>query len=382
MLNRRLLVLCGIVVFLAGCHKQAHKASVKHEIPQLSAFFDARPSETPVSYLYSPGFQATEVAMGRLCPSFIAVTGEKVAWRSGVHVIDEPHSAVVYPEIDLRKPTYFTMNPITAIVNGLRRDLFPLAQRCIQDMLDMTVEDNPDSALSVANYGFNFSKANLAQKADIAALRKTYTEHIKKYPQTDVILYGDSRGAATIFNFIALHKPAYVKAAVLEGIFDDVPHAVKHFLYTDKTAAEEKRLYGLAKFMLGSYKENGDSPRKCAKIIGDDIPLLIVISLKDGLVPPQSAFYLYNCLRQRGHQQVHMLVLKKSRHPAYVLQDEEDKNVYESTVHAFYKRYNLPYNSALAAQGQKSFDLTQPTAEFLEKTYQLPRCALCYAIQN
>ncbi len=63
--------------------------------------------------------------MGRYCPEFTAVTGEKVVWRSGGHVIGQPHSAVVFSEIDLRKPTYFTLNPITWFMNGLRQDLVP-----------------------------------------------------------------------------------------------------------------------------------------------------------------------------------------------------------------------------------------------------------------
>lgn len=379
MLKNRLFIGIGILVVLSGCYKRSKNVPVNQENSPLPAFFDVRPSQRPVSYLYAPGFQTTEAAMGRFCPSYTAVTGEKLTWKSGGHVIGQPHSAVVFSEIDLRKPTYFTFNPITAFINSLRRDLAPLAGRVLQDSLNFTVEDNPNSKLSVVNYSFNFSKANLGQKADIRALEKTYKEHIKKYPEHEVILYGDSRGAATIFNFISLHKPEQVKAAVLEGIFDTIPHTVKHFLYTDKKPCEEQRLYNMVQFFVRSYRKDGHCPRTCADIISDDIPLLFVISLNDGLVAPQSAFYLYNCLRAKGHQKVHLLILKKSSHPMYMIGDPEDKKVYESTVHAFYKQYNLPYNSTLAELGRKSFQATLPTAEFLERTYGLPHCDLCTA---
>ena len=56
--------------------------------------------------------------MGRYCPQFTASTGEKVTWRPGGHTIGQPHSAVIFPETNLRKPGYFTLNPITLFING------------------------------------------------------------------------------------------------------------------------------------------------------------------------------------------------------------------------------------------------------------------------
>lgn len=372
--------LLAIIASLAGCGKSTDERQITptpiERNVRLSDFFDVRPSTVPISYVYAPGFQGTELLMGRYCPSFTAATGEKVTWKSGGHVIGEPHSAVLFPEIDLRKPDYFTFNPITAYINGIRNDLASLAQRFMQDTFDFKVEENPNNPLSVVNYSFNFSKANLGQALDIKALKETYDQHVKVYPNHDVILYGDSRGAATIFSFIALEKPTHVKAAVLDGLFDDLPHGIKHFLYSDKKESEEKRLYDMAKLSLRSYQESSISPRKSAEIISDDVPLLIVISLKDGLVSAQSAFYLYNRLRALGHKKVHLLVLKHALHPGYMI-NEEDKKIYESTVHAFYKRYGLPHNGALAQLGQSTLALTQPTPEALEKTYQLPQCKRC-----
>jgi len=373
-----ILFIC-ILGLVSACRSEKVNILIKpaHAMP---AFFDARPTHEHISYLYAPGMMNTELGMGRYCPEFTASTGEKVVWRSGGQVIGQPHSAVVFPEIDLRKPTYFTLNPITWLINGLRQDLAPLALRFMQNNLDFTVIDNPDSLLSIANYSFNFGKANLGQKNDIKTLHKAYNKHVQEHPDTGVILYGDSRGAATIFNFIALHKPTQVKAAVLDGIFDTIPHTVKHFAYTDKRACEENRLYNIVRFVMGSYKHDGINQRETAEIIADDVPLLMVISLKDGLVAPQSAFYLYNRLRDRGHQKVHLLVLKNGLHPAYMLH-AEDKKIYEPVVHAFYKKYNLPHNAKLAAQGQKEFKATQPTAGYLKHTYNLPACPLCDATQ-
>lgn len=340
-------------------------------------FFDSL-SERPVSYLYAPGLMGSEIVMGRYCPRFTAMTGERITWKTGGHVIGQPHSAVAFPEIDLYKPQGFTLNPITSLCNGIRQDLFPIAERFFCEKYGITIEDNPDSPETVANYSFNFGRGNIAQKKDIQALQKTYRAHLKKYPETDVVLYGDSRGSATIFNFIALNNPPEVKAAIMEGIFDDVPHLLKHFIYNHKDHRTEQRLHTMLSWIMRSYKKRGPFPRDYAETIGDAIPMLFVTSRKDWLVPSQCTAYLYNRLRERGHRNVHILVLENSSHPGYMVDNPEDKQTYESVVHAFYKQYGLPHNRAQAVAGQAAFARTQPTCEELQERYQLPSCERCF----
>jgi hypothetical protein len=344
---------------------------------QPNDFFNSTPTKGHTSYIYAPGLLGSELMMGRYCPQFTAITGEKITWKSGGHVIGQPHTAVLFPEINLKKPGGFTLNPITAIMDGIRQDLFPVIQRFFQERVNFVVEDNPQSSKSVANYSFNFGKANIGQRHDIKTLHKHYRKHIKQYPGTNIVLYGDSRGAATIFNFIAKHKPAQVKAAILEGIFDDVSHCVKHFIYSDKNPAAEERLHNLLSFVMGSYKKTGPSPRQFAETITDDIPLLLITSLKDGLVAPQCTLSLYNRLKKRGHKKVHLLVLQNSLHPCYMIDDADDRTTYETVVHTFYKRYGLPHNSTKAAAGQKAFLATQPGVLDMQKTYGLAPCTTC-----
>jgi len=341
-------------------------------------FFDVKPTTKLISYLYVPGLTGTEVMMGRYCPKFTAVTGEKILWHSGGQVIGQPHSAVVFPEIDLHKPKHsFTINPITAFINSIRRDLSPLAQRYFQDSYGCTVEDNPQSSRSVVNYSLNLGQANIAQHGDVKALKKAYCKHVKKYPDTDIMLYGDSRGAATIFNFIAQYKATQVKAAVLEACFDTVEHSFKHFLYSDKDRQAEKRLHNILAFAMGSYSKKGPFPCDYAEIIDDEIPLLFITSLKDIIVAPQCTFRLYKRLKERGHKKVHIAILKNVAHSAYMISDPDDKKNYEAVVHAFYKQYNLPHNSIKAAQGKKMFERSQPTVQEITKLYTLPACSIC-----
>ena len=339
-------------------------------------FFDVQSQYGPISYLYAPGLLGTEFIMGRYCPEFTAVTGEKITCNIAGHVIGQPHTAVVFPEISLRKPGRFTLNIIKAITDSIKQDLAPLFLRLLQDTYDFKITDNPASKRSVVHFGYSLSDGNIAQKKDIRACHKAYKSHIKKYPNTQLVLYGDSRGAATIFNFIALHKPKQVKAAVLEGIFDDIPHVIKHFLYHDKEPRAEKRMHRLVSFLMGSYKRKGPFPIDYVQKMDDTIPLLLVTSLKDGLTAPQGAIKLYLALCQKGLKKIHLLVLNDALHPCYMVSNKEDRERYETTVHAFYKQYGLSYNAQKAQQGQVSFASTQPSKDDLMR-YRLPTCLGC-----
>jgi hypothetical protein len=341
-------------------------------------FFDGgRKNSVHVSYIYAPCLMGTELLMGRYCPRFIASTQEKITWQSGGRVIGHPHKAVIFPEIDIRKPKGFTFNPVRAWFNGVRQDIFPVMKRFFEETFNFSVEDNPDNNQSVVNFSLNLWQANVGQRKDIKALHKTYRQHIKQYPQTNVVLYGDSRGAATIFNFIATYKPAHVKAAVLEGIFDDIPHVIKHVIYNNKGRCAEARLHSLFALMMRSYSKKGPFPRDYAEKITDDIPLLLVTSLQDGLVAPQCTLSLYNRLRQRGHKKVHVVILEKSFHPFYMIDNPLDKNKYETVVHAFYEHYGLPHNRVKAAEGKKEFLMTQPSVKEVKKRYPLYICDTC-----
>lgn len=340
-------------------------------------YFDQQPQSTPVSYLYAPGFTGTELIMARYCPCFVASTGEYITCTQGGHTIGQPHSAVCFPEIDLRKPDYFTLNPLTAYINRTKQDLLPLGIRFLRESLGATVQDNPTSSKSVLSYSIRFSKANIGQEPDIKALRKAYRKHLQQFPDRDIVMYGDSRGASTIFSFLAQEKPQQVRAAILEGMFDSIPHIIKHFIYLDKEARTEQRMNNILSFVMGSYKPTNTCPRTTVSTITDDVPLLLITSLKDGLCSTQGVFYLYRKLLDKGHKKVHLLVLQHSYHPLYIIGNQEDKITYESCVHAFYQHYNLPHNKAQADAGKTIFATTQPTNAQLNERYPLAQCSMC-----
>jgi hypothetical protein len=338
----------------------------------------SEPVGTSISYLYAPGLMGSGMLLGRYCPEFIACTGEHIRFKESGHVIGKPCSVVCFPETCLKKPGGFSLDILKVIIDDIRSKLYPVAIRILQDKWKFEiVSDDPNAQESVLNVSFKFGQANVAQKRDIAIFHATYMAHQAQYPGTRIIAYGDSRGAATILNWLAKHQPTKVGAAVLEGIFDTVEHSIKHFLYDDKPSNATVCLHSIFSFVFGSYNSKGPFPVHFVETVPLDIPILFVTSLKDGLVASQSTIKLYQRMRLRGAQKVHLLVLQHAYHPEYMMGNTSDKNLYETVVHAFYKNYNLPHNIKAAQQGAQAFALTQPEPQGLLVRYGLTRCPDC-----
>lgn len=343
---------------------------------KINSFWDSIPNKQ-VAYLYAPGLFGSEFIMSRYCPEFMAMTGEKITCVKGGHVIGQPHKSVVFNDVNLNKPKNSSWHPVTVLVNKFRSSVFPRAESFFDDKYGIKIADNPTSQLSVVNYFPKLASSDIGQQNDINILSQAYFELVSQYPDLDIVLYGDSRGAATSFNFLALNRPSQVRAAVLEGIFDTVPHCIKHFIHDHKSSITEESLHYVLAKLTGKYRKDGINPLKSADLIDDHVPILFVASLKDGVVPAQSSLNLYKKLKNRGHKQVHLLILQKSLHPIYMLDDLDDKIAYETVVHAFYKHYNLPHNAQKAAQGQDLFANTQPEIQDLAQLYPVSTCELC-----
>lgn len=293
-----------------------------------------KPTIEKFSYIYAPGFLSTESSMIKYCPSFTSWTGEKFKSKSGGYILGQPHNAVIFSE--------FLMNP---------------------------------NAKSIFDYKLNLSQTDLGQCKDIQCVYDAYQKHLNIYKDSNIIIHGHSRGAVAAFNFIAQYKPDSIKAAILEGIFDDMQHNIKHFAPSGGNFFE-MMLNRTLKFLIGSYDVKGFTAKDYCKKISADIPLLFVTSLKDTVACPQGVLNLYIDLRLRGFKKVHLLVLDNACHSSYMTNNQKDKEKYENCVHSFYKYYNFPYNPNMAKLGEKVFLETQPEIVELIK-YNLSTCKYC-----
>jgi hypothetical protein len=315
------------------------------------------------SYIYSPGLFASPALVGKYCPCSTAFTGEMILGTQGGSVLGDGDciTAATYAEIDTQKPH-----------GWFRRKIAPcVARKAFASIFGIFVRENPAGQETVFNYMFDFGQINIGQGNDIDTLRQKYHEHCAKFPKTNVVLFGDSRGAATIFNFIAEDHPR-VACAVIEGVFDSIPHLIKHcFCSGSKGSLVEWSLSGLLKACAGNYSPEGPFPDHYVDRFPFDTPILLVTSKTDAIVPYQCTMRLYRLLLERGHTNVRLLILPHARHETYMV--GKDKELYECCVHAFYEACGVAYDVEKAARGRPALAQTKPTMEELEKNYKIWR---------
>lgn len=314
--------------------------------------FDAALNPSVV-YIFAPGSGASETQIVKYIPSFIASTGELIQSDRGINVLGCPLAAVNFAEINLQKnrPARFAPDELYRKIN-----YFFVAKA--HERYGVTISGDSSNGLSLRGHWVNLARYNLGQEADIEKLDRVYDLAVHKTGhdlQSRVVLYGVSRGAATVFDFIALKQPKDVVAAVVEGIYDDVNNVLNFRFST----ISRKVMYGVLKG-LTSWQKAGISPISLVDKIPQSLPLLFITSRADRSVPSTSTLNLYRALRATGHKAAHLLILERSAHPRYMLDDADDRATYQEVVHAFYKHYNLPHNTALAEKGWAKFLTTQP----------------------
>jgi len=238
---------------------------------------------------------------------------------------------------------------------------------------DIVTFDFPDATEGILRV--NRKETSLAQENEIECLAKEYTKilemnHLQN--KTDLVLVGLSRGASTIINFMATYNnPSEVKALVLEAPFDTAQSISEHIaqhLHIKWIPGIKKLGNRLMSFIFSKYRENGIQAINMVNKIRPNMPILIICSTQDTLVPADSSIRLYKALRESGHECTHLLVVNSGKH-SKMLWDKEGAT-YQNVVHAFYKKYSLPHNEVYAQQGATVFgQQCQPSIENISNKY-------------
>lgn len=201
-------------------------------------------------------------------------------------------------------------------------------------------------------------KSAIGQINDVQKL----SEQIDQIESYNIILFGESRGASTIINYLGskLSRPDKIKAVVLDSPFDQLLNVISHRLNRlhlsrfIKPQFIEKCFCSISK----NYKLDGIQPIKSVSHINQTIPILFICSQEDKSVPWISSLKLYKNLILNNHQNAHILILPHGKHAC--LTDGECKNEYRAVIHAFFKKYGAPYNAEHAELGEKDLFNTQP----------------------
>lgn len=179
----------------------------------------------------------------------------------------------------------------------------------------------------------------MGQSNDITTVKKK-VEKIDK--NNDIILYGCSRGGATIIKYLAEHNPSNIAAIVLDASPADMP-ATTHSKLANLGIPFS---YDNAIFstIFPGYPSGSSTPLQVIKKIKNkELPILLIHSQDDAIVPFAHALKLYKKFKDQGFNNVHLAPIKQGRH-SFLLQDPEVKNQDLKAVHSFYSKYQLPHN--------------------------------------
>lgn len=202
----------------------------------------------------------------------------------------------------------------------------------------------------------NFKKVNFGQKDDVEAMRIAHEKFCQEHNLEWAVLVGMSRGASAIVNYAA-SNPKKIKALILEAPFDSIENVIALQLrrrYIGYIPGVTPLACTLANKVWPTYKSNGLKPLRSITKIDKAMPILFIHSKQDGLVSFDSSKTLYAKLKRRGYKNIHFLELENKAHCKYQKGDGALK--YRDTVHAFYRKYNIPHNKDFADRGQELLD--------------------------
>jgi pimeloyl-ACP methyl ester carboxylesterase len=185
----------------------------------------------------------------------------------------------------------------------------------------------------------NLSKTAMGQERDIEVI----TQALKNIT-APVVGIGVSKGASTWINAAAHpENTTKIKALVLESPFFDASDVLHKLFFLNYIPGGTYITNKLSKGFLGYYQPSGIQPiHSIKKISNKQLPILLIHSQEDSIVPVEHARVLYNAFTENGFKHVHLIETKKGAHANLAY-----KIAIQRAVNAFYKRYNIYHDITL-----------------------------------
>jgi hypothetical protein len=304
--------------------------------------------------IFYQGIYNSQVQLAKYLNSkigFTATTGEKVTCTEGLDLINYPYIGQEIDEIELYEPKWSNwLNPFKLFSYIFTYLGFWYNSIHIDNSIH--IEKNDEGAKSVSKHFIRLWKFNFGQEADLANHYHKYISCVNEYPEHNLILWGVSKGAATTLNSLAKNNydNSRIKMVVLEGCFSNIEDVFTHWVqnrsYLDSNFWLAKLFlfllkYNLLHFIISYHSRPDYHPINAVKDLPHNIPIVFITSIIDTVVPAAQTIQLYDNLVASGHPNVHLLVLKNSRHHAYMFDDADDRKAYEEFMKGLYGKYNL-----------------------------------------
>lgn len=207
------------------------------------------------------------------------------------------------------------------------------------------------------------SVTTLGQESEIAELEQHYNEIIEasESEEPHIVIFGISRGASAVVNFLGTDERRAIKAAIVESPFDSFLTVQRHLakrLFLHWIPGIQAICRGITKMVFPKYASDGLHPIDAVKNIRKDLPILFICSKQDELVHYLCTVNLYHTLRKAGHEHAYLLILNHGAHGH--LLHKTAGSAYQNVVHAFYQKYGLPHDEACARYGKSKLAKCQP----------------------
>ena len=196
--------------------------------------------------------------------------------------------------------------------------------------------------------------SHIGQEDDI---EKLYA-HLAKINDQPIIGFGVSRGAATWLTTLGSKViTKNIAAVILESPFSTTKNTYVYSLIGslldyaqtfiprfDRASTNDQ----LFQNIFQSHSLTGIQPLHVIAMIDKKLPILLVHSHQDEIIPINQSREIYLRFKESGHEHIYFLELEKGDHAGLIWGPQGD--LFRDVVHAFYKRYNLPCNDEFASK--------------------------------
>ena len=209
----------------------------------------------------------------------------------------------------------------------------------------------------------NRTQTYLGQGEDIETIRRQIN------PDKPYILYGLSRGASAIINYIATYNPTNVLALVLDEAVANVLDIIEKLIFTNKKG--EKILSTpiqreqWLRFAFPSYPKQAKHPvENIAAIQNKDLVVFLSYAKNANTFHfPTSTWKNYIAFKRANFKNVYLCELESYGQNA----QGSTKLLYLQRLNSVYKKHNLPYKAEYATLTDEQLLELQPSIQEIRK---------------
>jgi hypothetical protein len=213
---------------------------------------------------------------------------------------------------------------------------------------------------------------------------RSFEEQLETDPNAKgkkLVLFGSSQGTATLLNWLATKSPEdqnkLIAGITLQAVLGTgnraILHTVEECISSKVTYLPFARAWlpWIAKGLYPTYNPFGKSVLGSANKISKDIPIMILHHVKDFQLSINDARELYCKLRENGNNNAYLMEVNHGV-PMHteILQGFRFPQQRQAAIHAFYKKYNLPYSQEFDTNNVDLSPLQPDVAEVKQKIYE------------